>query len=676
MRPAALIVDDSLTVRMDLAEAFERSGFAPVACGSAAEAREALSRAGFDLIVLDVLLPDADGVDFMGELKSLSPTADVPIMFLSSEAEVSSRARALTTGAEEYVGKPYDVTYVIARARELVGRRVPKDAVGSPTVIVIDDSETFREAMREALESVGYAVVTAASGEEGLRAAAYVHPDAILIDEELPGIAGSEVVRQIRLDAALRRTPCLLLTASEDPHTELDALNAGADGFARKDEDTGIILTRLRAVLRAAPMRQAIDRTASLQSPKRILAVDDSLTYLHELAAQLTDEGYDVVLARSGEEALDMLGVQAVDCVLLDLVMPGLSGNDTCRRIKSSPRWRDIPLIILTAREEREAMIEGIDAGADDYIVKSGDFQVLKARVRAQLRRKQFEDENRQIREQLLRKELETAEARAALAERKRSEERIAALNRDLLQRSAALQAANQELEAFSYSVSHDLRAPLRHIDGFIDLLQRHVGQSLDDKAQRCLTTIADAAGDMGALIDDLLLFSRMGRAEMQRSRVDLSALVDEVRASLESELRDRQMEWCIGELPTVTGDPAMLRLVLVNLVGNAVKYTAGRPATRIEIAATEADGQDVVFVRDNGVGFDMQYVSKLFHVFQRLHRAEEFEGTGIGLANVRRIISRHDGRTWAEGEVGRGATFYFSLPRTTEANEERREVA
>lgn len=677
MRPATLIVDDSLTVRMDLGAAFEQAGFLPVLCATAAEARLALARIAFDLILLDVLLPDADGVEFMEELKSVPSTARVPIMFLSSEAEVKSRARALSTGAEEYVGKPYDLSYIIARAREIVGRRAPKGAkVSATTVVLIEDSETFREAMKEALESSGYSVVTAASGEDGLRVAAHVRPDAILIDENLPGIRGSEVVRQIRFDAALRGTPCLLLTASEDVAVELEALNAGADGFVRKDGDLAFILMRLRAILRSASTWQEVERTPSLQSPKRILAVDDSPTYLMELAAQLTEEGYDVVPARSGAEAIEMLGIQSVDCVLLDLLMPEQSGNETCRRIKSTEAWRDIPLIILTANDERSAMIDGIDAGADDYIVKSADFQVLKARVRAQIRRKQFEDEHRQIREQLLRKELETAEVRAALTERKRSEQRIADLNHVLVKRTAALEAANQELEAFSYTVSHDLRAPLRHVSGFIELFRQHAGESADEKSRHYLTTIAGAAKRMGALIDDLLMFSQMGRAEMQGTRVDLSILMSGVCASFENELRTRTLEWRIHELPTVTGDPAMLRLVLVNLLGNAVKYTGGRPDAVIEVGATEGKSEDVVFISDNGVGFDMQYASKLFGVFQRLHRDDEFEGTGIGLANVRRIINRHGGRTWAEGEIGKGATFHFSLPRPMEPNRELTMVA
>ncbi len=659
MKPTVLIVDDSLTVRMDLQEAFEAAGFASTLCDTVGAARQALARASVGVMVLDVVLPDGDGVEFLKEVRANPLTHSIPVLFLSSESEVRDRVRGVSMGADDYVGKPYDRAYVVARAQELLRARAaaPPEARNSPLILVIDDSATFREALRETLQEAGYTALLAASGEDGLRIAATARPDAVVVDSGLPGIDGATLVRRMKLDAALRRTPCLLLTASEEMRFELAALEAGADTFVHKAEDPAVILARLAAILRttAAPAA-AREEIPSLFGPKKVLAVDDSMTFLQELAERVRSEGYDVILAGSGEQALELLAVQRVDCILLDLVMPGLSGQETCRRIKSSSALRDIPLIMLTAREDRETMIEAFTLGADDYIPKSSDFDVVQARLRAQIRRRHFEDENRRIREELLAREREATEARAA--------QELARAQAALL---VQLDAANQELEAFSYSVSHDLRAPLRHIDGFARLLKKHSEASLDEKGRRYLDQISDAAARMGQLIEDLLGFSRMGRVELRKVGVSLTRLVDEVVRNLEEDTRGRDILWRIDALPEVWADPSMLRMVLTNLIDNAVKYTRPRPRAEITVSATREGGDTVICIHDNGVGFDMKYSDKLFGVFQRLHSSTEFEGTGVGLANVRRIIHRHGGRIWAEGAVEGGASFSFSLPGRTE---------
>lgn len=292
--------------------------------------------------------------------------------------------------------------------------------------------------------------------------------------------------------------------------------------------------------------------------------------------------------------------------------------------------------------------------------------------------RKQIEQELRKYREYL--EELvqeRTSKLHSAnqqlqheINERKNAEKKILKLNEELeqrvIERTAQLETANKELEAFSYSVSHDLRSPLRHMAGFVDLLSKQAAASLDEKAKRYLDIIAESAQHMGHLIDDLLTLSRIGRLEMTKTPVNLKQLVEETIAGEQDNINGRTIEWKISSLPEVSADRSMLRLVFSNLISNAIKFTQTCEHAKIEIGHSSKDQHEViVFIKDNGVGFDMQYAHKLFGVFQRLHRQEEFEGTGIGLANVRRIIHRHGGRTWAESTMGQGATFFFSLPKS-----------
>ena len=248
---------------------------------------------------------------------------------------------------------------------------------------------------------------------------------------------------------------------------------------------------------------------------------------------------------------------------------------------------------------------------------------------------------------------------------RRRADKRIKILNEELERQVSQVEAVNKELEAFSYSVSHDLRAPLRHITGFVELLNEKDITGLDDKHRHYLKVISESAQKMGNLIDDLLAFSRMGRVEMMKVSLDLGKLVRDVINDLAEETAGREIEWKIASLPVVEGDAAMLRLVLQNLISNALKFTRQVPRARIEIGVVLDHPEEVLFfVRDNGVGFSMKYVDKLFSLFQRLHDAKEFEGTGVGLANVQRIIHRHGGRVWAEGREKGGAAFWFTLPR------------
>jgi two-component system, NtrC family, sensor kinase len=649
MNPVVLIVDDSLTVRMDLADTFEAAGFRPLLCGSLAEARRALAAQTVALAILDVRLPDGSGVDLLEELRQRPETHDLPILMLSSESEVQDRIRGMTTGANDYVGKPYNSNFVVARARELLRLNATEAPAGKITVLLIDDSTTFRNAFGAALDQEGYAVITATTGEEGLRLAAAHRPAALIVDGVMPGMDGATVLRKVRLDAALRTLPCLLLTVSQDQGAELRALDAGADAFVRKEDNLGVMLARFQAMLRNSHSHS--DAVSSLVSPKRILAIDDSPAYLAGIASALRDEGYDVVLAHSGEEAIDVLSVQQVDCILLDYVMPGLSGPDTLSRIKASPTLRNTPLIVLAAADGSDGLIDAIRLGADDYLAKLSHVDVLRARIQAQIRRKQFEDERRHIREHYLRGELDAAEARAA---------RQLAQARALL--VDELEHKNDELEAFGYSVSHDLRAPLRSIDGFSQALVEDCSQQLDAEGLRYLALIRTSVARMSRLIDDMLHLSKVSGAAMAKCRVDLSTVARSTGEDLARAHPTPAVTLDIQADLVADADPGMMRILFDNLLGNSWKFSAGMPQPRVEFGATQEGGKTVYHVRDNGAGFDMAHAAQLFQPFKRLHRESEFQGTGIGLATVKRIVTRHGGRVWAEGAPGRGVTISFVL--------------
>ncbi len=378
-----------------------------------------------------------------------------------------------------------------------------------------------------------------------------------------------------------------------------------------------------------------------------ILMVDDEPSNLEALEAILEGLGQNLIKAGSGTEALRQVLDKDFAVILLDVQMPGISGFETAAMIREREQSRHIPIIFLTGSvKTAEMMFKGYSAGAVDYLMKPIISEILRAKVEVfvelSVARLKLQDE---------------------IAERGRIAIEISKLNMVLKQKNEALLAANADLEAFGNSVSHDLRSPLRHVQGYIAILEDSTAHKLNDEERRHMKTIKREAQRMGQLIDDLLGFSRTGQVEIRRTQVNMDVLLKEVLAQLQPDLVDRHIVWNVHPLPQVLGDPSLLRQVWVNFVSNAVKYSLPRNPATIEIQAVEKDNEIIFHVRDNGVGFNMDYAHKLFGVFQRLHSEKEFEGTGIGLANVRRIVQRHGGRTWAEGKVGVGSSFYFSLP-------------
>jgi signal transduction histidine kinase len=362
----------------------------------------------------------------------------------------------------------------------------------------------------------------------------------------------------------------------------------------------------------------------------RLLIVDDEAAHTRALCDTLAIEGYATTGFESASAAIQAMHEQSFDLLLTDLMMPERDGVELLREVQQIDP--DIVGIVMTGHATIDTAVKAMQAGACDYIVKPFRMNQLLPVISRAL-------ETRRLRR--LNKELE----------------------RRILERTRELEAANRDLEAFSYSVSHDLHAPLRAIQGLCDMLAAECGPGISAKGGALLAQIREGAARMGQLIQDLLSFARSGRASLHIAEVSMNELVREVLGELGSESAQRRVELNVHDLAPCHADAALLKQVLVNLLSNAFKFTAGRDVARIEVGGYDSDGQRVYFVKDNGAGFDMRHAAKLFGVFQRLHSQAEFKGTGVGLSIVQRIIERHGGKVRAEGRPGEGATFYLSLP-------------
>ena len=540
MKLRILIVDDSLTVRMDLSDALQAGGFDTVLCADIRSAKEALVQDRADLLILDVLLSDGSGLDFLEELRRSEATSQVPVLLLTTQKEIKSRVQTMDAGAVVYIGKPYDLEEVVIQAQSLTQ-----------------------------VNGFGEGAFYAASG---------------------PSVLGA----------------------------------------------------------------------------KRLLAVDDSITYLQELASQLREENYVVILASSGEEALKCLATEPVDGILLDLIMPGLSGQEACKRIKQQAKWRDIPLIMITAHDDRDAMIECINAGADDYIAKSADFEVLKVRLRAHLRRKHFEDENHRIREKLVRSETEATA-------RKHFEQALQETNVEMQIAKSVAEKANLAKSDFLSGMSHELRSPLNAILGFAQLMGT-ASPPPSDSQQESITQILQAGWHLLKLINEILDLAvvESGKVSLSLEPVSLSEVLSECQTMMEAQAQQRGifMTFPLFEQPSyVWADQTRLKQIVINLLSNAIKYNQISGQVSVDYTVLSADRIRISF-KDTGAGLTSENIEQLFQPFNRLgQEAGSVSGTGIGLVVTKQLVELMGGVLGVDSMVNEGSVFWFEL-RSTPAPE------
>lgn len=529
-------------------------------------------------------------------------------------------------------------------------------------VLILDNSLTVRMDLDDAFRASGWATVPCGSAAAARSAIRDESPDAVVLDIVLPDASGVDLLREWRADPALAGMPVLLLSSEEELTETLEPLGIAADAYVGKPYD------RMDVVLCAQRLAQQRGGSLGDERACRVLAVDDSATYLHELSEQLRRLGHEVIEAESGHQALELLKAaqELPDCILLDMLMPQLSGDELCRRIKDSVQWRSIPVIMLTGREDEEAILDSFRAGADDYVSKSSDFVVLRARLDAQLRRRHFERESLRIQEALHAKDIEVARARAAIAERARVEAELRQAKTSAEHAKAAAEEANRAKDHFLAVLSHELRTPLTPVLAAVSLLER---EPLSQRAHDRVELIRRNVELQARLIDDLLDVTRIvqGKVELDKRPIDLFTIIERAVEVCRPDVEARRLEFS-ADYGTgrflVEADAARLQQVFWNLLKNAIKFTPldGRVCLRCR----PAPGGVYIEVSDSGIGMDPEAIQRIFDAFAQaeISITRRFGGLGLGLAISKALIQMHGGSITAHSEgPGRGASFTVYLP-------------
>ena len=554
-------------------------------------------------------------------------------------------------------------------------------------IMIVEDSETQRLKLQFALEQQGWAVIPTATAEEALEELNRSLPDLLVVDYHLPGMYGDELCRQVRMSIDTRGIPILMLTASEAEDGELRGLDSGADDYVSKSADEEVLLLRIQALLRRTQTQAAFGHPGEdLLRRSRLLAVDDSPTYLAYIVGELRGDGYDIEGLSSGAEALQHIDSNPIDCVLLDLIMPGMDGIEVCRRLVACRHSMDEPIVVLmlTASEDKESMTRGLEAGADDFVGKSSDIAVVKARVRALLRRKFFQEDNRRILEELKAKELEAvrargeaeaAEARAALAdELARTNQELEETNRKLRKTQAYLVQSEKmaSLGQLVAGIAHEINNPMAFVANNVYTVQSRLQHIAEEAAgslspesarnlEKALARLADTRQGLervADLVTKLRTFSRLDEGEFKTANIPES--IDSVLLFLHHRMQDRiEVVRDYGPVEHLSCYAGQLNQVFMNIAANAVDAIEGEGT--ITISTAVEDGMYRISIRDTGKGIPEAIRDRVFEPFFTTKQVGE--GTGLGLAITYGIVEAHHGTLECHTEEGQGTEFAISIP-------------
>jgi two-component system NtrC family sensor kinase len=551
-------------------------------------------------------------------------------------------------------------------------------------IMIVENTENHVVVLRHVLEQQGWEVVWTKSAEQALEllssCSALNSPDLIIIDYHLPGIRGDQLCQHLKLNFNTRSIPTLMLTGEDGEESDGPGLKSGADDYIPKNTDDDILVLKIKSLLRQSRESHVLFGVGgSLFRRSRILAIDDNPTYLKFLDKKFKKDGIRVDKAASGKKALEKIKKNKYDCILVDLVMPGMDGIEICQKIMEMRRSLEEPMVLmLTAHESKEYMTRALEAGADDFVGKSSDISIIKARMSALLRRKFIQEDNQRIFEELKRKELEVersriekaaAETKAVLAEKllntvEQLEEEIEERKRMELKiknYSRVLERSNKELESFAYVASHDLQEPLRSISSYLQLVNKRYKEKLDDKGKDFIRRAVNGALRMQEMINDLLAYSRITTRGESFELHSLEKILDRVLVNMSPTIERKNAVVTRSPLPELTCDESQIHRLFLNLISNAIKF-CNRSKPVIRISAEEQKDHWLLSVKDNGIGIDPLYQETIFKIFQRLHGKGRYPGTGIGLAICQKIVERHEGKIWVESKPGKGSTFFFTL--------------